>query len=178
VTSSISPAAAVAALTLIAVLLLMAGEAVLSQVNERILRSRGAVRGAGDDDTLHRRMAVAYPACFVAMALEGAWSGPAPARVLAAGLLIFGLSKALKLWAIAALGVRWTFRVWVLPATPPITDGPYAWMRHPNYVAIIGEMAGTALIVWAPVTGVLAALGYGVLLRRKIDLEDHALGRQ
>jgi isoprenylcysteine carboxyl methyltransferase (ICMT) family protein YpbQ len=51
-------------------------------------------------------------------------------------------------------------------------------MRHPNYVAVAGEIVGVALTVWAPVTGALSLLGFGTLLRRRIAIEDRALGRQ
>jgi methyltransferase len=172
-------AVSVAGLTLLAMLLIMGGEAALSRFNERVLRARGAVEPRGDaaGDVL-ALMTWAYPASFIAMALEGALTGPAPPVVLATGLAVLGLSKALKMWAISTLGVRWTFRVLVLPDVAPVSHGPYAWMRHPNYLAVIGELAGMALIVWAPITGVLATLGYGVLLRRKIAVEDRALGRK
>ena len=165
----------IAALTLGAVLLIMAGEAALSAFNERVLRARGAV--AAPDDVL-RPMRWAYPASFVAMAIEGALFGPAPANVLAAGLAVLGLSKALKMWVISTLGVRWTFSVLVLPDTPLVSHGPYLVARHPNYIAVLGELIGFALIVWAPVTGALALVGYGSLLRRKIAVEDRALGRK
>jgi methyltransferase len=170
-----STAAAIAGLTLVAVVLIMAGEAVLSAFNERVLRSRGAVEPAGD---VLRAMLVAYPSCFVAMAIEGAATGPSPAQVLAAGLLCFGLSKALKAWTISTLGVRWTFRVLVLPGAPLVTRGPYAFLKHPNYLAVLGEIIGVALIVWAPVTGVASLVVYGALLRRKTAVEDRALGRE
>ena len=115
---------------------------------------------------------------FAAMAVEGAWRGPAPPAALLAGLAIFGLAKALKLWAIATLGERWSFRVLVLPRRPLVTRGPYRWMRHPNYLAVAGEIAGVALTVWAPVTGPVALVGFGVLMWRRIGIEDRALGRQ
>jgi methyltransferase len=181
----LSPAVSIAVLTLLAVLLVMAGEAALSAFNERVLRARGAVDSsasgaAGRDENvrLHAWMSWLYPGCFAAMAIEGAVMGPASARVLTAGLALFGLSKALKMWVISTLGVRWTFRILVLPGAPLITRGPYRLMRHPNYLAIIGELIGVAMIVAAPVTGTLAVLGYGALLRRKMAIEDRALGRQ
>jgi methyltransferase len=157
------------------VLLLMAGEAVLSRVNETALRRQGAVEPQGD---VYRAMQWAYPASFLAMALEGAWRGPAPAPMLLGGLAIFGLAKALKLWAIATLGERWSFRVLVVPGRALVASGPYRWMRHPNYVAVAGEIVGVALTVWAPVTGLMGLLGFGALLRRRIAIEDRALGRQ
>lgn len=166
---------AVAGLTLLAVLLIMAGEAVLSAHNERVLRARGAIE---PEDDVYGVMRWAYPGSFVAMALEGAIAGPWSPNVLAVGLAVFGLSKALKIWAITTLGVRWAFRVLVLPGEPLVTHGPYALLRHPNYVAVLGELAGMALIVGAPITGVIALVGFGALVRRRIAIEDRALGRQ
>jgi isoprenylcysteine carboxyl methyltransferase (ICMT) family protein YpbQ len=51
-------------------------------------------------------------------------------------------------------------------------------MRHPNYLAVLGEILGVALTVWAPVSGLLGLAGFGALMRRRIAIEDRALGRQ
>ena len=168
-------AAAIAALTLIAVLLVMLGESALSSHNERVLRGRGAIEPDGDViDT----MRWAYPSCFVAMAIEGALMGPTTPDGLAIGFAVFGLAKALKVWAISTLGVRWTFRVLILRDAPLVTGGPYALLRHPNYLAVLGELAGMALIVWAPFAGVASLIGFGMLMRQRMRIEDRALGRQ
>jgi methyltransferase len=121
-------------------------------------------------------MSWAYPAAFAVMAAEGAGVGPPPpASVAAAGWALFVASKALKYWAIAALGPRWTFRVLVLPAEPLVSSGPYAWLRHPNYLAVAGELVSMALVAGAPVTGPAATLLFSLLLRRRIQVEDEAL---
>jgi methyltransferase len=119
----------------------------------------------------------AYPLSFVAMAAEGALTGPAPREVLMWGLALFGFAKALKLWAIGSLGSRWSYRLLVLPGAPLVTAGPYRFLSHPNYVAVIGEIASVAMIVWSPITGVLAAFGFGALMIKRIRVEDRALGR-
>lgn len=169
------PGPAIAALTLLAVLLVMLGENALSMHNDRVLRERGAIEPDGD---VYKTMRIAYPLCFVAMAIEGAIMGPASQDRLAAGFAVFGLAKALKVWAISTLGVRWTFRVLVLPGAPLVARGPYAFIRHPNYIAVLGELAGMALIVSAPIAGLLSLLGFGWLMWRRIAVEDRALGRQ
>ena len=66
----------------------------------------------------------------------------------------------------------------VLPGRALVTGGPYRWMRHPNYLAVLGEILGVALIVWARTTGALALAGFGALMWRRIAIEDRALGRQ
>jgi methyltransferase len=170
------PIAVVIALgTLAAVVAVMAGEAVLSAVNASLLRARGAVEPPGD---VYQTIRWAYPAAFVLMAGEGALVGPSPLAALALGLGVFGLAKALKAWAIATLGTRWSFRVLVPPGEPPIVAGPYRLMNHPNYVAVGGEILGVALIVGAPVTGVISLVGFGWLMRRRMAIEDRALGRR
>ena len=170
-----SAAAILAFGTLAAVIAVMAGEAVLSGHNAALLRARGAVEPPGDP---HRVMQWAYPLCFVVMAIEGALRGPASPAVLVAGLVVFGLAKALKAWAIASLGTRWSYRVLVPPGEPPILAGPYRVMRHPNYLAVCGEIAGMALIVGAPVTGLASFAVFGWLMLRRIAIEDRALGRR
>lgn len=172
---SLTPAASISAVTLSAALLMMAGESVLSRFNETQLRKRGAVEPDGD---VYRTMRWAYPLAFVAMAVEGAWRGPSPAPVLAAGLAVFGLAKALKVWAISTLGPRWSFRVLVPPGAPLVAAGPYRLLNHPNYVAVIGEIVGVAATVWAPFTGVVTTVGFGLLIRARIRVEDRALGRR
>jgi methyltransferase len=167
-------AQAIAIITLLAVVLVMAGEAVLASFNERLLLARGAREAPHD---VYRTMRWAYPGCFIMMAIEGAWRGPSPPAVLLSGLALFGLAKALKAWAIAALGPRWTFKVIVPPSPSLVTSGPYRLINHPNYVAVVGELLGFAAIVFAPITGVAALIGFGSLMRARIRVEDRALGR-
>jgi methyltransferase len=163
----------IAILVLIAVLFMMLGEAQLARHNERVLRARGATEPRAD---VYPIMRVAYPACFVAMAIEGALRGPAPLPVILAGLAVFGAAKALKFWAVAALGVRWTFRVLTLPGEPLVTGGPYRYLRHPNYLAVCGEIAGVAIALASPLTGASSLAGFGALMLRRIRIEEAALG--
>lgn len=169
------PGTWIALLTVAAVLLMMIGEAVLSRLNEAALRRQGAIEPAGD---VYRTMQWAYPAVFLALAAEGAWRGPAARPALMAGLTLFGLAKTFKLWAIASLGERWSFRVLVQPGRPLVASGPYRWIRHPNYLAVLGEILGVALTVWAPVSGLVGLAAFGALMLRRIAIEDRALGRQ
>jgi methyltransferase len=158
---------------LVAVLLMMLAELVRSRVNERVLRRRGAVEPAGD---VYRTLAWIYPAMFVLMAIEGIATGPASPAAILAGFLVFAAAKFLKMWAISTLGSRWSYRVLVLPGAALVATGPYAWIRHPNYVAVFGEIAGFALIVGARVTGVISLVVFALLVRKRIRIEETALG--
>lgn len=168
------PAVAIAGVTILASLLIMGGEAILSSFNERQLRARGAIEPEGD---VIDAMRLAYPGAFLAMGIEGALTGPAPVNILMGGLALFGVAKALKVWAISSLAGRWSYKVLILPGAPLVTAGPYQFISHPNYLAVVGEIVSVALIVWAPITGTLATIGFGWLMIQRMKVEDRALGR-
>jgi methyltransferase len=160
-------------LVLLVVGMMMLAETVISARHERELRRRGAVE---PPDDVYATMRWAYPGAFVAMAAEAAWSGAPSSRVALAGVVLFVASKALKWWAIASLGLRWTFRVLVLPGAPLVAGGPYAVLRHPNYVAVVGELVAVALLMNARVSGPIVTLLFGLLMWRRIRVENRALG--
>ncbi len=150
----------------------MAFEARRSWANERRLRAAGA-REPSDD--VYKLMQIAYPVCFVGLALEAWLRQSRFTPTFAAGVVIFLAAKALKYWAIASLGPRWAFRVLVPPHSSLVSSGPYRHIRHPNYVGVAGEFAGMALMAQAPVSGVLALITFGVLLFARIRVEERAL---
>ncbi len=129
---------------------------------------------AGD---VYVALALAYPAAFLLMGLEGALRASPPGGLFAAGVLLFVASKALKYWAIATLGDRWSFRVFVLPDLPLVTAGPYRYVGHPNYLGVLGELAGTAMMMDARFSGPVALAGFGVVLWRRVRFETEALRR-
>lgn len=145
-----------------------------SRRNERSLRAEGAVEPADD---VYRVMQVAYPGCFLAMLGESWARRAAPRSLPVAGATLFMVSKALKYWAVATLGPRWTYRVLVVPGVPRIARGPYRFLRHPNYAGVAGELAGIAMIARAPVTGVLSLLVFGWLMLARIRVEERAMER-
>ena len=141
--------------------------------NERAQLARGGVEAASD---VYGVMRIAYPAAFLAMIVEAAmrWL---PAPTMALGVVLFTAAKALKWWAILTLGRSWTFRVITVAGAPLVTGGPYRFVRHPNYIAVAGELAGFALLAGALLTGPALTLGFGLLMLKRIAVEERALGR-
>ena len=113
----------------VAVVVPMLVEARRARLNERIQRGRGGVEPDGD---VYRLMLAAYPGCFLAILIEGAWRGAPAFGVQLAGAVVFAAAKVLKWWAIRVLGPAWTFRVIVVPGLPLVASGPYRYLRHPN----------------------------------------------
>jgi len=147
-------------------------EARRAAANERAQFARGGVEPDGD---VYLAMRVAYPAAFAAMLVEGLVRGAPPLPLVAAGAMVFVAAKALKWWAIATLGPSWTFRVIVVPGTTLVRRGPYRFLRHPNYVAVVGEFVSVSLATGAIVAGPIATAVFLLLIRRRIAAEERAL---
>ncbi len=164
---------------------LLLAETRLSMRNETSLRARGAIEAQGD---VYVAMSILYPLAFLLMGAEGMWrsriavdavaGAPAPPAWWVAGVLLMLASKGLKYWAIANLSDRWTFKVLVLPGIPLVRSGPYRYVDHPNYVAVLGELVAMALLMSAWITGPLMTVAFGILLLMRLKVETRALRQE
>ncbi|HEU4910922.1 MAG TPA: isoprenylcysteine carboxylmethyltransferase family protein [Actinomycetes bacterium] len=84
-------------------------------------------------------------------------------------------AQGLRWWCIRTLGWQWSTRVVVVPGAPLVTTGPYRWLRHPNYVAVVVEGVALPLVHTAWVTAAVFTLANAVLLRTRIRCEEAAL---
>ena len=87
------------------------------------------------------------------------------------------LAQALRWWCIAVLGHRWNTRVIVVPGLPLVERGPYRWLRHPNYVAVVLEGIALPLVHSAWITAVVFTVVNAGLLRVRISSENAALAQ-
>lgn len=90
-------------------------------------------------------------------------------------LAVFILLQAGRLWVIASLGQRWTTRVIVLPSASSVARGPYRWLRHPNYVVVVFEIAVVPLALGLPLFALVFSLANTTLLAYRIRVENQAL---
>ncbi len=81
----------------------------------------------------------------------------------------------LRLWTLWSLGRFWTTRIIVLPDAPLVRRGPYRFLRHPNYLVVILEIAllPLALGSW-PIALAFSIVNAGALLWR-VRVEETAL---
>jgi methyltransferase len=76
---------------------------------------------------------------------------------------------------VRALGEAWTMRV-VVPAQPRVAaTGPYRFLRHPNYVAVVGELLSLPLAGGAWITAVVFGAAFGAVLLARVRTEEAAL---
>ncbi|MEU8081052.1 isoprenylcysteine carboxyl methyltransferase family protein [Catellatospora citrea] len=84
-------------------------------------------------------------------------------------------SQALRWWCVTTLGRRWNTLVIVVPGLPLVDRGPYRWLKHPNYLAVVVEGFALPLVHSAWLTALTFTLLNFALLAVRIRVEDAAL---
>ena len=92
-------------------------------------------------------------------------------------LLIVLAAQGLRWWCISSLGRQWNTRVIVVPGAQRVTGGPYRFVSHPNYVAVVAEGVALPLVHTAWITAIAFTMLNAALLRTRIKVENDALAR-
>lgn len=87
------------------------------------------------------------------------------------------LAQALRWWCITTLGPYWNTRVIVVPGARLVGTGPYRLLRHPNYVAVVVEVAALPLVHSAWLTATVFTAANAVLLTVRVRCENAALAQ-
>ncbi|MGW7286583.1 isoprenylcysteine carboxyl methyltransferase family protein [Streptomyces sp. NPDC054847] len=87
------------------------------------------------------------------------------------------LAQALRWWCIRTLGPYWNTRVIVVPGARLVRAGPYRFARHPNYVAVVAEIAALPLVHSAWLTAVVLTAANAVLMGVRVRCENTALAQ-
>ena len=148
-------------------------ELVVSTRHTRWARDHGGVEvGQG-----HYPAMVLLHTGLLVGALAEVWLLDRPLRpALAVSMLaVVAASQALRWWCIATLGRQWNTRVVVVPGLGRVTTGPYRWLAHPNYVAVVLEGLALPLVHSAWFTAVTFTILNAWLLSVRIRTENSAL---
>jgi methyltransferase len=123
-------------------------------------------------------MVVLHTGLLVGALVEVWLRRPDVVPVLAWSMLaLVALAQGLRWWCIATLGRQWNTRVIVVPGAARVTGGPYRWIPHPNYVAVVVEGLALPLVHTAWITAVVFTALNGLLLATRVRAEDAALTR-
>jgi len=86
--------------------------------------------------------------------------------------VLFILANLLRWWVIRTLAGHWNVEVMESSRVGVVSSGPYRWVRHPNYVAVVVEIFSLPMIHTAWITAIVGTLGDLEILRRRIRVED------
>ena len=148
------------------------GELWLSGRHVARLRARGARESGAGHFPLFVVLHAAYPVALVFEVAHGA----RPPASWPAWLALWLGAQALRVATMVALGERWTARVMVLPGEPLVRRGPYRWLAHPGYLAVVLEFVAAPLMFGAWWTALAASVLNALVLAVRIPVEAWALG--
>lgn len=152
------------------IILLRLGELSLARRNEQWLLQQGAV----EYGRKHYPVMVALRTGFI-------WSMIAEYLIRGAGhyslalLVLFLFLLAMKAWVISTLGKFWNTRIYRAPDFPLVKKGPYRYIKHPNYLIVIAEIAVIPLVFHLWYTAVIFSVLNACMLYVRIREENKAL---
>jgi methyltransferase len=164
--------------TYLVLLLLLIAERVFELLISRRNAQWALAHGGIEVGRSHYRVMVAMHAAFVASCVVESLLDIHGDRPIVSTVALSATFAAqfLRYSAVVTLGKNWTTRIIVRPDAKPVTRGIYRWIRHPNYVAVIIEMAALPLIRACWVTAVGFSIANALMLRVRIPAEEQALG--
>ena len=148
------------------------GELVFAERNRRRALRRGGQEWGGR----HYPVIVAVHSLFyVSLFLEWRYQSQGWNSLWPAWLGLLAAAQALRLWTIRSLGRCWNTRIIVVPGEKLVAQGPYRFIRHPNYLVVIIEMFTIPTLCGAYITAVIFSLANALILARRIPEEEQAL---
>lgn len=158
------------AVFIVFLIVLRVGELLLARRNERWLLQHGAVeygrKHYGYIVTLHILF-------FVSLITEYAFTSTGYYSIPL--LVLYFLLLGFKAWAILSLGKFWNTKIFHITGYPLVKKGPYRFMKHPNYVIVIAEIALIPLIFHLYITAIVFSMLNGLMLYVRIREENKAL---
>lgn len=154
------------------------GELVWSRRN--LGRVTSSAKPQPDSATTWSGLVLVHAALVVLPALEFLFFATATSPRVARAAFVLGcvpflLAQALRYWAITSLGRTWNVRAIVDPSIPVVTRGPYRWIRHPNYLAVLMEFTAVPLAGCAWRSWIVLQLVHTPLLVARIRAEERSL---
>ena len=147
-------------------------ELALSKRHAEALRARGAVEHGRRHFPL---FVLVHVLLIVGIVVEVFVLGAQPSQAWPLWAAVFACGQLLRYAAIRALGPFWNVRVLVVPGAPLVRSGPYRFLRHPNYVAVVMELLAAPLLFGAWRTALVVSALNAVALWIRIRCEERAL---
>jgi len=147
-------------------------ELILSKRNKNYLISKGAIEY---DKEGYKYIVLMHNLFFISVITEFVFLERQINEYWKILLIIFICTQLLRYWAIFTLGKRWTTKILVLPNTESIRSGLYKHLKHPNYIAVIIEIAIIPLLFSCYYTAIVFSILNLIVLKRRIRIEEEVL---
>jgi methyltransferase len=152
------------------IILLRLGELILSKKNEKWLLQNGAV----EYGKKHYPFIVAlHILFFMSLIIEYA-TQQIPSLSLPI-LVFYFIVLALKVGVISSLGKFWNTKIFRIKSIPSIKRGVYKYVKHPNYLIVILEIALIPLAFHLYYTAIIFSVLNAIILTIRIKAENQVL---
>ena len=141
-------------------------ELIIARSNTRRLLAEGAYEVGASHYPLIVSVHMAWLIALVVLGYDGPVSLP--------WLLVFAVLQVFRLWILLSMGRRWTTRI-IVTKTPLVSKGPFAFLRHPNYLLVVLEIFTAPMVLGLFPIAFLFSGFNGALLALRIRVEDDAL---
>lgn len=155
-----------AALFLLFIVAQRLGELLLAKRNTARLQAKGAVEIGASHYPLIVALHTGWVLALIYLGLGQPVSLP--------WLAVFAALQVLRIWILTSLGERWTTRIIILDE-PLVRAGPYAFMRHPNYVLVVGEIFVAPMVLGLFWVAIVFSVLNAAVLALRISVEERAL---
>jgi len=122
-------------------------------------------------------MVLLHVSFFFSLILETSLKGNLQIKPVPVFLTIFLIAQILRIWVLATLGKMWNTRVFIIPNSKPVTGGPYRYVKHPNYLLVITEIATLPLAFGAIGTAIIFSVLNLLVLKKRIRVEEEGLNK-
>ena len=152
------------------IILLRIGELILSRSNERWLLQNGAI----EYGQKHYPYIVALHVLFI-VALIIEYSTKQTASFSMFFLVLYFLLLAFKARVITTLGKFWNTKIYHIQGFPLMKNGVYKYIKHPNYLIVIAEIAIIPLVFQLYFTAIVFTLLNAIMLSVRVKEENKVL---
>ena len=152
------------------IILLRIGELILSRRNEIWLLQNGATEYGQQ----HYPYIVTLHVLFlVSLIIE--YSTKQTASFSLFFLVLYVLLLVFKTWVITSLGKFWNTKIYHISGFPLIKNGVYKYIKHPNYLIVIAEIAVIPLVFHLYFTAFTFTVLNAIMLSVRIREENKVL---
>jgi methyltransferase len=146
-------------------------ELLIAKRNEKSLLAKGAYEVGASH---YPFMILLHVSFFISLLIEVLYfkSVITPNYVLFAAFLLLQLGR---VWCLVSLGSFWNTKIIILPGANVVAKGPYAFIRHPNYLVVCLEIVLLPLIFQAYFTMICYTILNFCILLVRIPTEEKAL---
>jgi len=142
-------------------------ELFIARRNERWLLAQGAIQYGQE----HYPFMIALHTLFiVSIIVEYVLKGQPNIDWLFLAIFLTVLS--FKFWALSSLGKYWNTKIYRVPGVYPVKKGPYKFLKHPNYIEVVCEIAVIPLVFHLYYTAIIFSILNAIMLTVRINVEN------